>query len=83
MPAPTDGRTPAVSEPSAGRFALVCCAMAGAWLGILSLLRALGWLPGSLGEEPHFGYTLAIGMPLIGLILGLFRTRSLRSRSSG
>jgi hypothetical protein len=83
MQTPSDGRTPAVSEPSAGRFVLVSFALAMAWVGLALLLRALGWLPGSLGEEPYFGYMLAVGMPVVGVIHGVFMTRSLRSRSSG
>jgi hypothetical protein len=82
MRMPTEGRDAAVEGPSAGRFVLLCFALAAAWLGFALLLRALGWLPGSLGEEPYFGTMLAIGMPVMGVILGVFRTRSLRGRST-
>lgn len=80
LPEPQD-RTAAAA--SAGRPVLRLFVLAAAYLAAMLILRDLGWLPRALGEPPVFGYVLAVGFPVLGVLDELLRTRRPRARSSG
>lgn len=56
--------------------------LAWAYLAAMLLVRELGWLPGALGEPPLFGYVLAVGFPVVGVLDALVRSRRPRARPS-
>ncbi len=80
LPEP-ENRTAAAAP--AGRPVLRLFVLAAAYLAAMLIVRDLGWLPRALGEPPAFGYVLAVGFPVLGVLDELLRTRRPRARSSG